>query len=90
MQRVSSTVSGNGQIVIPHEVLERLAVAPGGEIVFVLEDDQVTLVPGGSVIERTAGMLRPPPGLKTPQTAEEMRRAAEEAIAEDAQERMGR
>ncbi len=89
MQRVSSTVSGDGHVVIPHEVLERLSIAPGGEVVFVLEDDQVTLVPGGSVIERTAGMLRPPPGLKTPQSAEEMRRAAEEVIAEDAQERMG-
>lgn len=89
MQRLSSTITNDGRVVVPSEILERLNIVPGDEIVFMLDDDRVTLTSGGSVVERTAGMLRPPPGLKTPRTAKEMRRAAEEAIAEDALRRMG-
>ena len=50
---------------------------------FVLDDDQVRLVRKGSVIARTAGIFKT---CRAPLTAEELREAAERAIAEDVTE----
>ncbi len=86
-QRVA-TLSSKGQITIPAEIREALQLREGDKVAFELEGDQVRLAPqgSGSVVERTAGALRSNlPAL----SAEEERAAAEQAIAEEAVNRMG-
>ncbi|MCL5025206.1 MAG: type II toxin-antitoxin system PrlF family antitoxin [Chloroflexi bacterium] len=84
MRELLSTVTTKGQVTIPVEVRRRLGVAPHDKIAFILEDDQVKLARKGSVVARTAGMLKTD---RPPDTAEELREQAERAIAEDVAER---
>ena len=86
MKELLSTVTTKGQVTIPVEIRRRLGVAPHDKVAFVLHDDQVRLVRKGSVVARTAGIFKTS---APPLTAEELREAAERAIAEDAMERMG-
>lgn len=86
MKELLSTVTTKGQVTIPIEIRRLLGVAAHDKIAFILEGDQVRLARKGSVVARTAGVF------KTTQphlTAEELREAAERAIAEDVVERMG-
>lgn len=79
----TSTVSSKGQVTIPVEIRRALGVGARDKVAFVVDDDAVRLVRlSGSVVERTAGALR---SKKTARTAEELRAAAEEAIAENAE-----
>lgn len=86
MKEILSTVTTKGQVTIPVEIRRRLGVAAHDKVAFVLDDDQVRLVRKGSVVVRTAGILQT---RQAPLTAEELREAAERAIAEDVVERMG-
>ena len=86
MKELLSTVTTKGQVTIPVEIRRRLGVAAHDKVAFVLYDDQVRLVRKGSVVARTAGIFKTS---APPLTAEELREAAERAIAEDAMERMG-
>ncbi len=90
MRESSSTVTSKGQITIPKHMRERLGIVPGEQIIFTLDEDGLHIARSVSIVERTAGALKPPPGVKIPETAMEMRRMAEEAIAEDGYQRMGR
>ena len=87
MVEVLATVTVKGQVTVPAEVRRRLGIRPRDKLAFVLDGDVVRLVRRGSVVARTAGVLR---GASTPMTAEEMREAAEIAIASDVVERMSR
>ncbi|HEX3246384.1 MAG TPA: AbrB/MazE/SpoVT family DNA-binding domain-containing protein [Chloroflexota bacterium] len=83
-QRISS-VSSKGQVTIPVEIRRLLGVVAQDKVAFVVEDDAVRLVRlQGSVVERTAGALRAGPPARS---AEDLRAAAEEAIAQEAVER---
>jgi len=84
-----STVTSKGQVTIPKHLRDQLGIVPGEQLIFTLEDDEIRIARSLSIIERTAGALRPLPGTHIPETAEEMRRMAEEVIAEDALRRMG-
>ncbi len=86
MKELSSAVTGNGQVSLPTEVRRALGVKEGDEVIFVLEEGQVRLRPGDSVIERMRGMFAGP---WPAESAEELREAAERAIAEEAVERSG-
>lgn len=86
MKELLSTVTTKGQVTIPVEIRRRLGVSARDKVAFVLDDDQVRLVRKGSVVARTAGILKTP---QSPLTAEELREAAERAIAEDVIERTG-
>jgi AbrB family looped-hinge helix DNA binding protein len=81
-----STVTTKGQVTIPQEVRRVLGVTPHDKVVFVVDGDEVRLLRGGSVVARTAGALR---STLPPLTAEELRAAAEQVIADDVMERMG-
>jgi antitoxin PrlF len=87
IREIFSTVTTKGQVTIPQEVRRILGVTPHDKVVFVVDGDEVRLSRGGSVVERTAGALR---SNQPPLTAEELRVAAEQAIADDVMERMGR
>ncbi len=89
MDDLFSTVTSKGQVTIPKYLRDRLGIIPGEQVIFSLEDDEIRIARSVSIVERTAGALKPAPGVKAPETAEEMRRMAEEAIAEDALRRMG-
>jgi len=86
MSELLSTVTTKGQVTIPLEVRKLLGIQPRDKVVFVVDGDQVRLLRGGSVVARTAGACK---SNEPPLTAEELREAAERAIAEDVMERMG-
>lgn len=86
MKELHSRVTSKGQVTIPIEVRRSLGVGQGDTVVFVFEESGVSLKRSGSVVEATYGALKSDqPSL----SAEEERRAAEEAIAEEAIRRMG-
>ena len=80
MGSAGSVLTRKGQVTIPAEVRRKLGLKRGDRVAFVLDDGSVRLVREASVTERTAGIFRTK---EPPLTAEELRRAAEEAIAED-------
>jgi AbrB family looped-hinge helix DNA binding protein len=81
-----TVVTRKGQITIPAEIRRALDLKEGDKVVVALEGDEVRLRAAGSVIARTAGLLKT---RKPPLTAEDLRAAGEQAIAEDAVERLG-
>jgi AbrB family looped-hinge helix DNA binding protein len=87
MQEVFSTVNQEGQITIPADVVERIGLGPGETVVLVVDDGQVKVARGESVVDRTAGALKPV-HLERPPTAEEMRQSAADEIAEQVMNRM--
>ena len=87
MTEVLATVTSKGQVTVPAEVRRRLGIRPRDKLAFVLDGDVVRLVRRGSVVARTAGALK---GSARPMSAEEMREAAEAAIADEVAERMSR
>ena len=81
-----SSVTTKGQVTIPVEIRRRLGVRPRDKVAWVVEDGKVSVTRSASVTERTAGIFK---SHERPLSAEELRAAAEEAIAEDAVRRMG-
>ena len=82
-----STMTSKGQVTIPAELRKLLGLKPGDKVGFLVQGDQVRLVRVGSVVERTAGLFKwEGPAL----TAEELRKEAEIAIAEDVMKRSSR
>lgn len=76
-----ATVSSKGQVTIPAEIRRLLGVIPRDRIAFVVQGEEVRLERmRGSIVERTAGALK---SSQPPQTAEELRIGAEEAIAQE-------
>lgn len=80
------TVTRKGQVTIPVEVRRKLGLKEGDKVAFRMDEGEVRLARRGSVVERTAGAIKSDMPVIS---AEEERRAAEEAIAEDVVERMG-
>ena len=87
MYEVSSTVTTKGQVTIPIEVRRLLGVVPHDQVAFVVEGDKVELKRKTSVVARTAGIFK---SAEPPLTAEELREAAADAIAEEAVQRVSR
>jgi antitoxin PrlF len=59
---VDGTMTSKGQITIPKEIREFLALNPGNTIRFVTRNDGMcTMVPMKSGLEGLSGMLPPPP-----------------------------
>lgn len=86
MKEFLTVVTRKGQITVPAEIRRALGLREGDKVAWTIDDSQVRLWRTGSVVERTAGILK---GDEPPLSAEELRKAAEEAIAEAAIERMG-
>ncbi len=87
MRERLTVVTRKGQITVPADIRRALGLKEGDKVSLVLEDDnKVWLTPAGSVVARTAGALK---SARKPLTAEQLRQAAERAIAEAAVERMG-
>jgi antitoxin PrlF len=86
MAELNSKVTSKGQVTIPIEVRRILRVNPHDQVAFVIEGDRVELKRKESVVARTAGILKSD---EPPLTAEKLREAAADAIAEGAVERLG-
>lgn len=86
MKELWTIVTRKGQVTVPAEIRRELELREGDKVAFVLDEGQVRLVRTTSVVERTAGALK---SRKPPLTAEELREAAERAIAHEAAGRMG-
>ncbi|MGH2353718.1 MAG: AbrB/MazE/SpoVT family DNA-binding domain-containing protein [Chloroflexota bacterium] len=82
-----ATISTTGQVTVPPEIRRLLAIRPRDTVAFVVTGDEVRLSRPTGVVERTAGALK---GDESPLSAEHLRELAEEAIAEDVIERLGR
>jgi AbrB family looped-hinge helix DNA binding protein len=80
-----TVVTRKGQVTVPAEIRQELGLREGDKVAFVLDEGEVRLLRATSVVQRTAGALRSD---KPPLTAEELREAAERAIAQEAVERM--
>lgn len=84
MQKQTTLVTRKGQVTIPIAIRQALALREGDSVVWIMEENQVRLKRGESVVSRTAGMLKSDgPSF----TAEEERAAAEQAIAEEVEQR---
>jgi len=88
MRQVRTTLTRKGQVTVPVEIRRALGLKEGDKLTFTLEDGKVSLERAGSVVERTAGILKSEVS-GPPLTAEELRRVAEIAWAEQAMERSG-
>jgi AbrB family looped-hinge helix DNA binding protein len=84
MKEYLTVVTRKGQITIPADIRRALSLKVGDKVAVVMEGNQVRLAPRGSVALRTAGMFKTN---EPPLSAEELRAAAEQAIAEEAVER---
>ncbi len=80
----TSKLTSKGQVTIPLAVRRLLRLSPRDRVAFVVDDGQVRLARAESVVARTAGAIRAS-GAAVP--AEELRGAAEEAIAGETVER---
>ena len=85
MKQLRSRISTKGQATIPVEVRRLLGVGPHDEIGFVIDAGEVRLTRVGSVVARTAGAFKSD---KPPLAPNELREAAERAMAEELVERM--
>ena len=87
MKEYIGTVSTKGQITLPAEIRMRLGIKRGDKVIFSLDQETVTLKPGGSSLE--AG-FKSIPALKHPYSLEKMTQiAAEEHAAAVVREAFG-
>ena len=84
MKELLATITSKGQVTIPVEVRHSLGLKQGDKVAFVIEDRQVMLRRTGSVVGATAGALR---STQAPLSAEDLRAAAEAAVADEATRR---
>jgi len=87
MRQVASKVTRKGQVTVPADVRRLLNLKEGDRVNFVFDGSDVRLSRAGSVVERTAGVFK---SKRKALSAEQMRQAAEEAIADEAEARAGR
>jgi AbrB family looped-hinge helix DNA binding protein len=85
MNEQLTVVTRKGQVTILADIRRALGIKEGDKVAFVLEDDQVKLTKKESVVQQTAGALKSDIPALSPQ---QEREAAEQAIAEEAIERM--
>jgi AbrB family looped-hinge helix DNA binding protein len=80
----TTVITRKGQVTIPAEYRQALGLREGDRMVVTLDGDTVRLVRTGSVAARTAGILA---GRGPVLSATALRKAAEEAIAEEVDKR---
>ena len=76
-----------GQITIPTDIRRALALKQGDNVAVTMEDGHARIDPYGSVTARTAGMFK---GAGPVLSAEELRAAFEQAVADEVMENMER
>jgi len=87
MTEHTAVITRKGQVTVPAEIRRELGLSRGDRLTFVSEHGAVRIEKRGSVVERTAGILKKY-ALGLPAEAE--REAFEQAVADDVVERMNR
>ena len=86
MKEHLSVITRKGQVTLPAEIRHGLGLKQGDKVAFRrLGDDQVLLTRGDGVAKKTEGIFKR--YVDKPRTAEELRAAAEQAIADEVEER---
>lgn len=85
----STVITRKGQVTIPVSIRRALQLKEGDRVTFLQEGSEARLVPVGSVVDRTAGILSGYQRAEVP-TIKELKQAAEEAIAADVMTRLNR
>jgi len=85
MHERSSVITRKGQVTLPAEFRRSLGLRQGDKVAFQLDEDRVLILRRASVTQATAGVFKQ--YVDRPRAAEELRAAAEQAIAEDVEER---
>jgi bifunctional DNA-binding transcriptional regulator/antitoxin component of YhaV-PrlF toxin-antitoxin module len=80
-QRFSATITNEDELPLPREVRERLGLAKGATVTFLLEDDAVVVLPSPESIERIFGSV-PALGTESEDFDDEIEDAIEHALAE--------
>lgn len=80
MNEKTAVMSRKGQVTIPSEFRRALGLREGDRVMISMEEDEVRIRRAGSVVARTAGMLK---GDEPAKSAEELREIAEIMIAEE-------
>lgn len=83
---LQATVSSKGQFTFPADIRRRYAIRKGDKFAVEVGDDQFVLTRLPSITEQTKGIFK---GRGPAMSAEELRVAAEKAIAEDVMRRSG-
>ncbi len=82
MRQLVTSMTKKGQVTIPADIRKLLGLEPHDKVAFVVKDNQVRITAATSVAERTAGALKSDLPMLS---IEEETRAAEEAMAEEAE-----
>ncbi len=87
MRPRARVITRKGQITLPAEMRRELGLSEGDKVVCTLEGDEVRVARIGSVVERTAGIIK---SRGRAPTEQELKEFAEQAIADAVYERMNR
>jgi bifunctional DNA-binding transcriptional regulator/antitoxin component of YhaV-PrlF toxin-antitoxin module len=79
-QRFSATITNEDELPLPREVRDRLGLAKGSTVTFLLEDDAVIVLPSAESIERLFGSV-PALGAESEDFDDEIEDAIEHALA---------
>ena len=82
-----TVVTRKGQITLPAEIRRALDLKEGDKVTVSLVGNEARVRPAGSVLEQGFGAVEP---RRRPEDFRELRRLAEEAIAEDAVRSLGK
>jgi len=85
VRALEATVTSQGQVTIPAEVRRHLGLTKRGKVTFLIDDEGVRLVPPRYTFESARGAVPPLPG-----TSADFDREIEEAMAEEADRKLGR
>ena len=83
---IKTVLTRKGQTTIPIEIRRALGLKEGDTVTFVLEADRAFVRRSSGAVARTAGACR---STQPVLSAEALRDAAEQAIADDTRERQG-
>lgn len=85
MKETHTVITRKGQTTIPIEIRRALNLKEGDRIAFVVEAERVFIQRAASIVSRTAGMCK---SNHPPLSPAELRESAEQAIADEAIERL--
>jgi AbrB family looped-hinge helix DNA binding protein len=80
-QQLTKVVTRKGQITVPVEIRRQLGIKEGDRVTFVVDGEEILFKRGDSVVQSTAGAFK---GYGRRLSAEQLREAAEQAIADEA------
>tara|TARA_R110002020_G_scaffold316361_10_gene531570 strand:+ start:9543 stop:9824 length:282 start_codon:yes stop_codon:yes gene_type:complete len=82
--RKDAVLSAKGQITLPKEIRDALAIRPNDTVIFTVEDGRLILTPKNVSFSDLAGFLGSPPN--GPATLDEIEEAIASAAAQNASE----